>query len=434
MVRLINLYNRFFQWLIEGTDIRHLKEYGEVHRLIAAMAITSVLMWSYTINSFLCSDNPALKIIALTCTIIHFLSPLVYKVVKSTKVAARVFIFAGLCFQSTHAFFTGGFESNTIIWLSVLPLISGIILEKTELIIWTFVTIGCVFLLYFLDEYSYDVMSVAGDEWSQMNIALGYIAINFVLFYSYSYFREKQEAQLNQKNESIKKLLRIVSHDIANPVAIIAGNTNLLKRRIDKGQHDKLLKHCDSISKSTNMIIEILEHTIRLEALDTGKATLELKSVSLNEIIENSLFVFRDKINEKQIHVEYDFDGNQQTQITAEPISVKNQIFNNLFSNSIKFLGDEGQISIEVTRGELKTEVKYQDNGVGMPKEILENLFRSDVKTSRAGVNGEKGTGFGMPILKATLDEMGAQINVESVPKTDDSTDHGTTFSISFLS
>jgi signal transduction histidine kinase len=413
-----SLYFKYFNWLIANKEFKVPEERQEFHRLLCAVLSTALLMWSYALNAYFCIPSPLLVKIGFIGAILHFLSPLVFKLTGSAKFTTHFFIAVGFIFQTSHAFYTGGFLSNTIIWFSLLPLIAAIILGKGALVFWSIIAVSNVISLYFLNDYTVDIISNAGQIWAQLNIAIGYILVNFVLMFMFIYFKDWNKKLFYQKNESIKRLLRIVSHDIANPLMIIIGKTSMIKvnlqKKIDENRLTLIKKHCDSVEKSSLMIKEILDHTRSLDVIDTGNKEMIITEVPLNEIIENSLFVFKEKLEDKKIKVIYDFKENEEIHIKAESISIRNQVFNNLFSNSIKFMNTGGAIQVLVDDTPEHTEVIYSDNGIGMSQEIIKNLFRTDFKTTEKGVRGETGTGFGMPILYSTLLQISATVEVES--------------------
>ncbi len=428
-----NIYLEIFHWLTNNKELPSTEVEQKVHRMLSAILLTALLMWSYALNAVFCIDSELLTIVGLTCATLHILSPLIYKFTGSVSATTHFFIGSGFIFQTTHSFYTGGFLSNTIVWFSILPLITALILGKRALVGWALVAFLDVAMLYTFNDYSSNNITHMGEIWSQLNIAVGYIVVNLVLVFLFLHFEDKNKETLKNKNEAIVKLLRIVSHDIANPLMIILGHNKMLKNKASKGETQDLEMHIDCISRSSKMIKEILDNTRSLNIIDTGDKNLQTTLIKLNDIIENSLFVFKDKLKDKEINVEYDFESNKETMIKANQNSIKNQVFNNLFSNSIKFMEPKGQINIQVQKQKRHTNVIYQDSGIGMEPEVVANLFRSDVKTTTTGVAGEKGTGFGMPILHATLSDIGAQINVKSKPKKNEADqDHGTTFDIKF--
>jgi signal transduction histidine kinase len=424
------IYFKIFDWLVDDKVIKSVEKEERIHLLLLAMLTTSALMWSYTLCCYFSFEERHIFYVSLVFSTVHFLSPLVYKYTNSVVLGTHVFIFSGFCFQYMHSFYTGGFYSNTLIWFSVLPLIGGLVIGSINMLIWSMISILGVLSLFYFNEHTSNIIMANGKLWSQLNISIGYIILNSVIMMLYIYFRESHKKLLSDKNEAIKKLLRIVSHDIANPLMIVIANSFKLKRKT-KGNED-LLKVCDSIEKATLMVLDILDHVRNLEAIESGKQCLNIEKISLNEIIENSLFVFKTKIEKKNIKINYDFKKNDKTYLMAESISIKNQVFNNLFSNSIKFMDSNGKIDINVSVEENRTIVKLKDTGIGMDEELIENLFRSDIKTSRMGNEGEVGTGFGMPIVRAIMNEIGARIDVISIAKIDGVTNHGTEFILNF--
>lgn len=432
MQKLTSLYLRYFNFIIRNSRFEDHEGPSKVHRLIIAVFITSILMWSYALNSLICIDSDTLKIIGFTCAIGHFLSPLLFKMSHSISLSTHSFLIFGFIFQFTHSYYTGGFYSNTIIWFSILPLIAAVIIGIKGLIIWSITALVGVFtLLYFPPQIV--AITPIGKLWAQLNMTLGYTALILLLMFVFISLENSNKKKLAGKNESIKKLLRIVGHDIANPLTITLTSNELMKRMIESQQYDKLPALNQKIHKSIKMISDVLDNTRKLEVLNEEEKKFSLENILLNDIIENSLFVFQDKLKNKNLVVDYDFENNKDITLKAEKITIKNEVFNNLFSNAIKFSNPNGKIRIYTHKNKNAVKVYFQDFGTGIEPKILKNIFKSEVKTTRPGTNGEEGTGFGMPILYSTLNEIGASIEVKSSLIEDDPINHGTIFIMSFF-
>ncbi|MCK6598635.1 MAG: ATP-binding protein, partial [Bdellovibrionaceae bacterium] len=108
-------------------------------------------------------------------------------------------------------------------------------------------------------------------------------------------------------------------------------------------------------------------------------------------------------------------------------------VLNNLLSNAIKFTPRGKTIEI---KGESLNSDQYmltvEDKGIGIPSELLQNLFSVSKKTSRPGTEGEAGTGFGMPLVHATMKAYGGDIQVSSVPQEQNPENCGTSFKLIF--
>jgi signal transduction histidine kinase len=90
-------------------------------------------------------------------------------------------------------------------------------------------------------------------------------------------------------------------------------------------------------------------------------------------------------------------------------------VFRNLISNAIKYTNSGGEIRVNAQENGDFVEVAVIDNGVGMPAERIERLFKvGEKRMSTSGTAGEKGTGLGLILCKEFVERHGGQIWVES--------------------
>jgi signal transduction histidine kinase len=102
-------------------------------------------------------------------------------------------------------------------------------------------------------------------------------------------------------------------------------------------------------------------------------------------------------------------------------------------SNAIKFSEPGTEIRVDIYAEAESIKLVITDRGMGIPAEIIPYLFDRGKATSRPGTQGERGTGFGLPIVKAYMNRYGGSIEVHSVPKAEGVNDHGTTFTLVFV-
>jgi signal transduction histidine kinase len=100
-----------------------------------------------------------------------------------------------------------------------------------------------------------------------------------------------------------------------------------------------------------------------------------------------------------------------------------NSVIRNLVTNALKFTDKDKKVEIKVEPTDKKIAVSIVDEGVGIPPENMEKLFRIDEKFKSTGTAGEKGTGLGLIICREFVEKNGGEITVESTPG------EGTTFS-----
>jgi signal transduction histidine kinase len=122
---------------------------------------------------------------------------------------------------------------------------------------------------------------------------------------------------------------------------------------------------------------------------------------------------FAEKLKEKNLSLEIQAENPDLT-LLADRASLSSSVINNLVSNSIKFSFPGQKVSISASASNNEVIVRISDRGMGMNPELQKKIFSKTEKTTRVGTQQEKGTGFGMPIVKKFMELYGGSISVES--------------------
>ena len=237
------------------------------------------------------------------------------------------------------------------------------------------------------------------------------------------------QQELRKEVEEKQALIRILTHDISTPLSVIYGQAELLTLKSQGTAANDLEKSTRLISKSVDRIHEIINHIRTMEAVKSGKVKLEPEPVALKSVFQEAGLFFQEPLLEKNLSLEIvPTLENIKTKIMAERISFAAHVMNNLLSNAIKFSFPGSVIRLEVRDdpGDETVTVVLKDRGMGMPAEILENIYSPSAPTSREGTAGEKGTGFGMPIVKSYMEMFAGEISIRSKVKEKHPHDHGT--------
>lgn len=238
----------------------------------------------------------------------------------------------------------------------------------------------------------------------------------------------KTKLKLQHLVENKQLLLRTLCHDLNNPIATIKGSCYKL---IHKENLDPK-KYYEKIDKAAEKQIALIEFIRTFQAIEDGKIQSNAKKVYFSSFVDDIMLLFEEKFKEKDLTFEYN-EIDPQMQILVDPVPFGNIIINNIVSNSIKFSESGGRISITTRKKDSEyMEIEIFDNGIGIPKKILKNLFDPNEPTTRTGTNGEKGTGYGMPLVKALVKHFKGEINVSSKSKDEFPNEHGTTFFLVF--
>lgn len=243
--------------------------------------------------------------------------------------------------------------------------------------------------------------------------------------------REKN-ALLEQKSENYKILVRLLCHDIANPLTMQGLHMERLQAMETIKNDPNIHKSITAIARSLEQIFNIIEHVRQISAMEDGKVTLSLTPVKVSDVFEEIKFIFEERLLKKKVELEVTESPANNALVLADKTSMIHQVVANIVSNSIKFSFEGQKITLSCAEKDNRIEINIHDDGIGIPANLLADLFKAHVKTSRLGTGKEKGTGFGLPLVKSYLEKYGASISVESVTAESSPDKHGTTFTLSF--
>jgi signal transduction histidine kinase len=237
--------------------------------------------------------------------------------------------------------------------------------------------------------------------------------------------KERVESGMREK----QRLLTVVSHDIANALTVLQGEISLVHfaARSDHTRHDLDL---DRMSYACANIEEIISSVRMMEALQQGRVAFQAKPVDLAAVFEYAEVIFGKRLAQRRMRFQYPQLTEEIRFVQAEPRILANQVFGNLLSNAIKFSYPESTIGVSVIRESEETTIRISDQGIGIPPALLPTLFDLEAKTTRAGTDGEPGTGFGLRTVKHFVELFGGRLEIASRGEKEHPDDHGTTVAV----
>jgi signal transduction histidine kinase len=227
----------------------------------------------------------------------------------------------------------------------------------------------------------------------------------------------KSIALLKSEVKNAKEKQMQVAHDIRGPIGGIIGLAQIIAEQGDKNKLDDVLEFIKIIHSSGKSLLELAD-----EILSSWKE--DKKKPSFNPDSEYNLLALKEKIGilygvqgeQKKVKLEVEIEGDN-LEMPFSKIKLL-QILGNLISNAIKFTPSGGKVTITLSllektnQKELFTVVK--DTGAGMTAGQIEEILKGEGKTT-SGTSGEKGFGFGLPLVKQLIDSMNGSLKVDSV-------------------
>lgn len=223
---------------------------------------------------------------------------------------------------------------------------------------------------------------------------------------------EKTIQALNREkelNEMKTNFISMASHEFRTPLTTILASADLVEMYHSKWSPEKVLNHIKKIQDSVNYMTTLLDDVLTLSRADRGKLKFTPAKSNLREICIQIL----DEIN-YQVLPGHNiiFNYNLKEDIVNIDKKLLNQILNNLLSNAVKFSPDGGKIILDVSEKGNFIQFTVQDEGLGIDKNELKNIFEPFFRGKNAAEI--HGSGLGLNIVKNAVELHGGEISIES--------------------
>jgi PAS domain S-box-containing protein len=229
--------------------------------------------------------------------------------------------------------------------------------------------------------------------------------------------REETQAQMiyTEKMSALGRLMASIAHEINNPLQVVEGYLSLAEEKLDDPDHVKTLRRFLSIaSEEVARISNIVGR-----ARDFYRREREgFWDVDVETLIENVLLLTRKKLEHNDVTVEHTASEELPT-VEANADQLK-QVFLNLVINAVEAMPEGGTLYIRTAleREADVVRIEFEDTGVGMSQEMMDQVFEPFVTTK------EEGTGLGISISYGIVQAHNGTIAVSSEKE------KGTTFTI----
>jgi len=221
-----------------------------------------------------------------------------------------------------------------------------------------------------------------------------------------------QAEEMKELNATKDKFFSIISHDLRSPFQIFLGFTRMMAEELPTLTLDEIQKIAVSMRSSANNLFNLLENLLQWSQMQRGLSSFKPEPFILSNGIVAIIELVREAADKKKIALNYDVPEGLTVLADAQMFE---SLMHNLIFNAVKFTPKGGKISIVAKpMPDNSVEISIKDTGIGMNKNMVENLFRLDMQTNRKGTEGEPSTGLGLIICKDFVEKHGGKIWVES--------------------
>ncbi|MBE9509462.1 MAG: tetratricopeptide repeat-containing sensor histidine kinase [Bacteroidetes bacterium] len=241
---------------------------------------------------------------------------------------------------------------------------------------------------------------------------------NIELFYS-SKKLKKSEIRLKNTNENMDRFFSIIAHDLINPFHALLTLAEMLNNQNEELKKEEVVKYSQLINTSAKNLYNLLNNLLQWTKAQIGKLDNRPEYLNASDPVNTVTALLYIAASEKKIELISSIDNNHKVYCDENLLLT---VLRNLMHNAIKFSKKGGKIEISTVVKNDFVEFSIMDNGIGISKINLDNLFNIKHSFSTKGTNNEEGTGLGLILCKEFVEIMGGKIWAESTPET------GTTF------
>ncbi len=259
-------------------------------------------------------------------------------------------------------------------------------------------------LLYYPNENYY--------AFSQMKGILG-MSVLFTLIIITAFFLTvktilKQKRVTEIKNDFINNM----THEFKTPLATISIAVDAVNNPKVRYDDEKFNYYSAIIKEENNKMNSHVEKVLQMALIDKGNIHLSLSNIDIHALIEQAIDNHKLLIKNKNAEILVGFDAKHSI-IRVDEFHLLN-VLNNLIDNALKYSNEQARINIQTANEGNLLVIVVKDNGIGMGKEILKNVFEKFYRAQTGNVHDVKGFGLGLSYVKNIVEAHAGEIAVQS--------------------
>lgn len=232
---------------------------------------------------------------------------------------------------------------------------------------------------------------------------------------------ETQRLILQNANDTKNQLFSIIGHDLRSPLNSLQGLTDLIQHYQEEEETQMVDEMVEHMAESVKRLRHLLDNLLTWALNQSGNFKVNPELIKVDYFLKEIISILKESAKTKNIDLK--LTGASGCLINADKNSLST-VIRNLINNAIKFSNENSEIEVSYSCDHEKTTILISDQGVGIPKDKLEEIF--ELTHSTYGTNNEKGTGLGLVLVSEFVALNDGTIEVSS------EYGQGTTFTLTF--
>ncbi|MGF6099305.1 sensor histidine kinase efflux regulator BaeS [Pseudomonas sp. 18175] len=220
-----------------------------------------------------------------------------------------------------------------------------------------------------------------------------------------------QLAYTLERNEKMRReFMADVSHELRTPLSVLRGELEA----IEDGVRTLDQKAMKSLQGEVSMLSKLVDDLYELSLADVGALTYRKSPCVLNELLEHSVSMFQERLNNRQLRVELTLPA-QPLELVADANRLQ-QLFSNLLENAVRYTDPEGVVRIAAAVERDEVRIDFMDSGPGVSANQLPRLFERFYRGESSRNRTSGGAGLGLAICHSIALAHGGSLSADHSP------------------
>lgn len=347
------------------------------------------------------------------------LLPFLAKTRIPIPILGNIYVAIGAIAVVILTYFSGGMWSGTFPWIISIPLLAILVVNRASGIIWG--------ALSFIAMQWFCILAYEGEELPLgynlemktmffMIVLPGLLLITFTIALVFEGVQRSALKEIVEKNrvlnsqkktitnqaQLLKKniddrdyLIKILAHDLKNPLSNITSLTGLMGMDERNATDENFIKMIgDSARNAQDLIVRVME----MAKSDGKEVKVDIEELNIGVLINDVLAMLNEIAKKKNISLDL-IDQHLDVRVKADRMYLS-LIIENLISNAIKFSNNDTLVELKIEKFEKTLHILVQDQGPGINSAEEGQLFKQFAKLSTQPTGGESSSGLGLSLVK----------------------------------
>ena len=222
--------------------------------------------------------------------------------------------------------------------------------------------------------------------------------------------------ELQDLNQAKNDFISTVNHELRTPLTSIVGYVELIREMRETDPAADFSQYFDVLDRNAQILLHVVESILSISRIDAAQGVRVTEKLSLNEVIDNSIFIMKPAIEHSQQSIT--FTATEELYVQGDPGQLS-QILINVIGNANKFSPKDSAIEIFLDAVTMKNGIEFariqvKDHGIGIPQDDIDNLATRFFRAKNTDSGQYPGTGLGLAIVRQLIEIHGGSLSISS--------------------